>query len=54
MMTDTRICFIGNSFVNGTGDEKMLGWAGRLRAQVRRQSYDKMADLIQQSGKWWF
>ena len=24
-MQDTRICFIGDSFVNGTGDETMLG-----------------------------
>lgn len=27
---DIRICFIGDSFVNGTGDETFLGWAGRL------------------------
>lgn len=27
---DIRICFIGDSFVNGTGDETYLGWAGRL------------------------
>lgn len=30
--TDVRICFIGDSFVNGTGDETALGWAGRLCA----------------------
>lgn len=29
-MTDVRICFVGDSFVNGTGDETALGWAGRL------------------------
>ena len=29
---DIRICFVGDSFVNGTGDEKALGWAGRLCA----------------------
>lgn len=29
---DVRICFIGDSFVNGTGDETTLGWAGRLCA----------------------
>ena len=29
-MEDIRICFIGDSFVNGTGDETALGWAGRL------------------------
>lgn len=36
-MKDKRICFIGDSFVNGTGDEKMLGWAGRLCAQAKPQ-----------------
>jgi len=29
---DIRICFVGDSFVNGTGDEMALGWAGRLCA----------------------
>lgn len=29
-MSDIRICFAGDSFVNGTGDETALGWAGRL------------------------
>lgn len=32
MSDDIRICFIGDSFVNGTGDESALGWAGRLCA----------------------
>jgi lysophospholipase L1-like esterase len=31
---DIRICFVGDSFVNGTGDEKALGWAGRLCASA--------------------
>ena len=30
MVRDIRICFVGDSFVNGTGDECALGWAGRL------------------------
>lgn len=30
--TDVRIRFIGYSFVNGTGDETTLGWAGRFCA----------------------
>lgn len=30
MTQDIRICFVGDSFVNGTGDETALGWAGRL------------------------
>ena len=29
-VSDIRICFIGDSLVNGTGDETYLGWAGRL------------------------
>lgn len=32
MTHDIRICFVGDSFVNGTGDETALGWAGRLCA----------------------
>lgn len=31
-MKDVRICFVGDSFVNGTGDPEKLGWAGRLCA----------------------
>src|SRR5215472_588338 len=29
---DIRICFIGDSFVNGTGDPLCLGWPGRVCA----------------------
>jgi len=32
---DIRICFIADSFVDGTGDETYPGWAGRLCANVR-------------------
>ena len=32
---DIRICFIGDSFVNGTGDETCLGWPGRLCAAAK-------------------
>jgi len=32
MLKDIRICFIGDSFVNGTGDPAHLGWVGRLCA----------------------
>ncbi len=35
-----RICFIGDSFVNGTGDDDCLGWAGRLCSQARRRGRD--------------
>ena len=31
---DIRICFIGDSVVNGTGDETALGWVGRISAAV--------------------
>ncbi|MGC9352170.1 MAG: GDSL-type esterase/lipase family protein [Sulfurovum sp.] len=29
-MQDIRICYVGDSFVNGTGDPEKLGWTGRL------------------------
>ena len=35
-----RICFIGDSFVNGTGDDDCLGWTGRLCAAARRRGRD--------------
>ena len=35
-----RICFIGDSFVNGTGDPECLGWAGRICAAARRAGHD--------------
>lgn len=34
MSEDIRICFVGDSFVNGTGDETALGWVGRLCADA--------------------
>jgi lysophospholipase L1-like esterase len=30
MSQDIRICFVGDSFINGTGDLTYLGWTGRL------------------------
>ena len=35
-----RLCFIGDSFVNGTGDDEALGWAGRVFAAARRNGLD--------------
>lgn len=35
-----RICFIGDSYVTGTGDEACQGWAGRLCAMERRGGRD--------------
>lgn len=36
MTTDLRICFFGDSFVHGTGDDDALGWVGRISAAMRR------------------
>jgi acyl-CoA thioesterase I len=36
---DIRICFVGDSFVNGTGDESTLGWAGRLCAAANAKGW---------------
>ncbi|MFC7447967.1 GDSL-type esterase/lipase family protein [Rhodococcus daqingensis] len=33
---DLRICFVGDSFVAGVGDETALGWTGRLLARSAR------------------
>jgi len=33
---DIRICYVGDSFVNGTGDPEKLGWAGRLSRDAER------------------
>lgn len=35
-----RICFFGDSFVNGTGDDSCLGWVGRVCAAGRRSGRD--------------
>lgn len=35
-----RICFVGDSFVNGTGDPECLGWTGRICAAASKQGYD--------------
>jgi lysophospholipase L1-like esterase len=34
MKKDIRVTFIGDSFVNGTGDESYLGWVGRVCAKT--------------------
>jgi acyl-CoA thioesterase I len=38
--SDIRICFIGDSYVQGTGDDECLGWAGRLCAAARRAGHN--------------
>lgn len=35
-----RICFIGDSFVNGTNDPACLGWTGRVCAAARARGRD--------------
>ncbi|WP_067532788.1 GDSL-type esterase/lipase family protein [Nocardia crassostreae] len=34
MVLDLRVCFVGESFVAGVGDQKALGWAGRLAGRA--------------------
>ncbi|MDN5853704.1 MAG: GDSL-type esterase/lipase family protein [Actinomycetia bacterium] len=36
MSRDLRVCFLGDSFVAGTGDPEHLGWVGRLTARTHR------------------
>ncbi len=38
-----RICFFGDSFVHGTGDDDALGWVGRVVAKARREGRDVTA-----------
>lgn len=35
-----RICFVGDSFVNGTGDPEYLGWTGRVCVDAHNKGYD--------------
>ena len=35
-----RICFIGDSFTNGTGDDDALGWPGRIVVRARATGRD--------------
>jgi acyl-CoA thioesterase I len=36
---DIHICFVGDSFVQGTGDPDCLGWAGRLCVAARQAGH---------------
>ncbi|MBD2452156.1 lipase [Nostoc sp. FACHB-152] len=36
---EIRICFIGESFVNGTGDPEFLGWTGRICRHAESKGY---------------
>jgi acyl-CoA thioesterase-1 len=37
---DIRICFIGDSYVQGTGDPECLGWAGRICVNAQRAGHN--------------
>ncbi len=37
---DLRVCFLGDSFTLGTGDDDGLGWAGRVHAAERGREID--------------
>jgi lysophospholipase L1-like esterase len=43
MPADVRICFFGDSFVNGTHDETYLGWMGRVCTRLRTAGQDLTA-----------
>jgi lysophospholipase L1-like esterase len=36
---ELRICFVGDSFVNGTGDPTYLGWTGRVCAAASARGH---------------
>ena len=40
MRRDVRICVLGDSFVNGYGDPKALGWVGRVAARTPADELD--------------
>ncbi len=37
---DLRICFVGDSYVNGTSDPACLGWTGRVASTARSKGYN--------------
>jgi lysophospholipase L1-like esterase len=39
-MKSLRLCFVGDSLVNGTGDPACLGWTGRVCAAAHAQGHD--------------
>lgn len=39
-MTDIRVCFLGDSFTLGQGDDDGLGWVGRVHAAERGKGID--------------
>ena len=39
-LKEIRICFAGESHINGTGDPKCLGWAGRICQDAFSKGFD--------------
>ncbi|WP_016949414.1 GDSL-type esterase/lipase family protein [Anabaena sp. PCC 7108] len=39
-LQEVRICFVGESFVNGTGDPECLGWTGRVCVNANKKGHD--------------
>jgi lysophospholipase L1-like esterase len=39
-MSDIRICFVGDSFVQGTSDPECLGWAGRVSLNAIQKGHN--------------
>lgn len=39
-LPQVRICFLGESFVNGVGDPQCLGWTGRICVNVYKKGYE--------------
>lgn len=37
---DIRICFLGDSYTQGTGDDECLGWVGRVCASARHAGHN--------------
>lgn len=40
---DHRICFVGDSFVQGTGDPEYQGWVGRVASAARASGFNLTA-----------
>ncbi len=40
LLKEITICFVGESFVNGTGDPECLGWAGRICQDAFLKGFD--------------
>lgn len=37
---EIRMCFVGESFVNGVGDPECLGWTGRICVDANKKGHD--------------